>query len=70
MIISPRAKEVIDVLRIENNDGRIIEIDEVFLYHRTGVGAPYRKIRYWKRDEDAVVPDGRQNTNVGTQSGE
>jgi len=60
MIISPRAKEVIDVLRIENNDGRIIEIDEVFLYHRTGVGAPYRKTRYWKREEDV-----KQEENSG-----
>ena len=69
MIISPRAKEVIDVLRIENNDGRIIEIDEVFLYHRTGVGAPYRKTLYWKRSEDVNMPESANN-DAGTQNGE
>ena len=63
MIVSPRAKEVIDVLRIDGK--KLIEVDEVFLYHRIGVGAPYRKTRYWKRDEDAVSPsktadDGQQ----------
>ena len=63
MIVSPRAKEVIDILRIDGE--KLIEIDEVFLYTRIGVGAPYRKIPYWKRDEDAVVPDERQNANGG-----
>ena len=63
MIVSPRAKEVIDVLRIDGK--KLIEVDEVFLYTRIGVGAPYRKIRYWKREEDAIVPsetagDGQQ----------
>ena len=51
MIVSPRAKEVTDVLRIDGK--KIVEVDEIFLYHRIGVGAPYRKIRYWKREEDA-----------------
>ena len=66
-LVSPRAKEVIDVLRIDGE--KLIEIDEVFLYTRIGVGAPYRKIRYWKRDEDAISPDDRQNANSGSQSG-
>jgi hypothetical protein len=57
MIVSPRAKEVTDVLRIENQ-GRIIEIDEVFLYRRTGTA--YQKILYWKRGED--------NSSVGSGS--
>jgi len=72
MIVSPRAKEVIDVLRIDGK--KLIEVDEVFLYTRIGVGAPYRKIRYWKREidrpegegrnEDAVVPEGAQNASM------
>ena len=64
MIVSPRAKEVIDILRIEGK--KLIEVDEVFLYTRIGVGAPYRKIRYWKRSEDAILPsktaDDKQQT--------
>jgi hypothetical protein len=70
MIVSPRAKEVIDVLRLAG--GKFIEVDEIFLYHRIGVGAPYRKTRYWKRSEDAITPDALQDANdgTGTQSGE
>jgi hypothetical protein len=52
MIISPRAKKVIDILRKIGD--RWFKIDEVFLYRRAGVGAPYRKESHWKRDEDAV----------------
>jgi len=56
-IISPRAKKVIDVLRIENGR-RLIEIDEVFLYRRQGDGT-YRKEMYWQRNADGleVLPD-------------
>ena len=54
MIVSPRAKEVIDVLRIET--GGIIKIDEVFLCRRAGAGSPYRKVPYWKRGEDSNDP--------------
>jgi len=50
MIVSPRAKEVIDIVRIDG--GCLIDIDEVFLYRRTKDGSAYEKIRYWKRDED------------------
>ena len=50
MIVSPRAKPVIDVLRIAS--GRIIEIDEVFLYRRASGESAYEKIVYWKRGED------------------
>ena len=60
MIVSPRAKEVIDVLRIDGK--KLIEVDEVFLYTRIGVGAPYRKIRYWKREIDR--PEGAQNASM------
>jgi hypothetical protein len=59
MIVSPRAKEVTDVLRIENQR-RIIEINEVFLYRRTGLGTAFQKILYWKRGED--------NSSVGSSS--
>jgi hypothetical protein len=49
MIVSPRAAEVTDILRIEGND--FIEIDEVFLYRRNGAGSPYRKTLYWERTQ-------------------
>ena len=54
MIVSPRAEEIIDVLRKESNG--FIKIDEVFLYRRAGAGSPYRKILYWKRGEDSTDP--------------
>ena len=54
MIVSPRSKEVIDILRKEWNG--YIKIDEVFLRWRTGLGSPYRKIPYWKRGEDSDEP--------------
>ncbi|MCL2709685.1 MAG: hypothetical protein FWE95_02295 [Planctomycetaceae bacterium] len=54
MIVSPRAKEVIDILRKEG--GGFINIDEVFLYRRAGTGSPYRKVPYWKRGEDSTAP--------------
>jgi len=54
MIVSPRAKEVIDILRKEGNG--YIKIDEVFLYRRAGAGAPYRKVPYWQRGEDSTAP--------------
>jgi hypothetical protein len=54
MIVSPRAKEVIDILRKEGNG--FINIDEVFLYRRVGAGSPYRKVPYWKRSEDSNAP--------------
>ena len=56
MIVSPRAKPVIDILRIEGE--RFIEIDEVFLYRRAKDGSSYQKIPYWKR--------GEENSNVDT----
>jgi hypothetical protein len=69
MIVSPRAKEVTDVLRIDGK--KLIEVDEVFLYTRIGVGAPYRKIRYWKREEDGITLDDRQSINrTGVQGSE
>ena len=63
MIVSPRAKPVIDILRIDTrhgHSGRLIEIDEVFLYRRTKDGSTYEKIRYWKRGED--------NSTVGSET--
>lgn len=42
MIFSPRAKSVIDIVRIEK--GCLIEIDEVYLLYPTG-----QKVLYWKR---------------------
>ena len=54
MIVSPRAREVIDILRKEGSG--FINIDEVFLYRRVGAGSPYRKILYWKRGEDSNAP--------------
>ena len=62
MIVSPRAKEVIDVLRIDGE--KLIEVDEVFLYHRIGVGAPYRKTRYWKREIDRPEGEGSNEDAV------
>ena len=60
MIKSPRAKEVTDVLRVDGK--KIVEVDEIFLYHRIGVGAPYRKTLYWKREEDAQTPEAESDT--------
>jgi len=54
MIVSPRAKEIIDILRKEGNG--FINIDEVFLWRRAGAGSPYRKVPYWKRGEDSNEP--------------
>ena len=51
MIVTPRAENVMDVLRKEG-DG-YINIDEVLLYRRAGAGAPYREIIYWKRGTDS-----------------
>ena len=42
MIFSPRAKSVIDIVRIEHR--RLIEIDEVYLLYPSG-----KKVLYWKR---------------------
>ena len=53
MIVSPRAKQVIDIVRIENQQ-RIVEIDEVFLLRRDKDGT-YKKTWYWKRGEDNTV---------------
>jgi len=63
MIVSPRAVEVTDILRKEGD--KFIEIDEVFLYHRIGIGAPYRKTLYWKRNKDSKTPDEGHGVNVG-----
>jgi len=75
MIISPRAVQVIDVLRWDVNG--FIKIDEVFLYRRAGAGSPYRKTMYWERNEDsgnnpqpklnsfAVVPEMKALTTQG-----
>ena len=57
MIFSPRAKSVIDIVRIENQE-RIIEIDEVFLLQRVGLGNVYVKIPYWKRGVHDVTGYG------------
>ena len=54
MIVSPRAQEIIDILRWCKN--AFIKIDEVFLYHRVGAGAPYRKTHYWMRNKDSNIP--------------
>ena len=64
MIISPRAAEITDILRKDGD--KFIEIDEVFLYHRIGIGAPYRKTLYWKRNKDASTPDAQQGVSGGT----
>jgi len=61
MIVSPRAKEVIDILRKEGNG--FINIDEVFLYRRAGAGSPYRKVPYWKRSEDSNAPPSPKFTS-------
>ena len=63
MIVSPRAAEVTDILRKEGD--KFIEVDEVFLYHRIGIGAPYRKTLYWKRHKDAGTPYDQQSANSG-----
>jgi hypothetical protein len=47
MIHSPRAKPVIDIVRIEN--GGIVEIDEVYMYRRKNKDEPFEKVLYWKR---------------------
>ena len=60
MIVSPRAKEVIDIVRIETRHGQggcLIEIDEVFLYRRADAESPYQKIPYWKRGEKNTGDD-------------
>jgi len=54
MILSPRAKAVIDIL-LKTGSG-FVKINEVFLMRRIGVGSPYRKILYWKRGEDSTNP--------------
>ena len=54
MIVSPRAEEIIDVLRKEGNG--FIKINKVLLYKRTSPGSPYRKIVYWVRGEDSNNP--------------
>ena len=46
-------------------DGKkLIEVNEVFLYTRIGVGAPYRKIRYWKREIDRPEGEGRNEDAI------
>jgi len=55
MIVSPRAKDVIDIVRIVG--GRLIEIDKVFLYWRAGKDSPYIKEPFWDRDEDNTTVD-------------
>jgi hypothetical protein len=61
MIVSPRAETVTDVLRWDRSG--FIKIDEVFLWRRAGVGAPYRKILYWKRGEDSIDPPSPKFTS-------
>jgi hypothetical protein len=61
MIVSPRAEQVIDVVRKEvlrNGDGSVrttlfVEIDEVYLYRRTG--NTFQKVLYWKRGEESTI---------------
>ena len=62
MIISPRAKEVTNVLRTEA-DG-LLKVDEVFLLRRRGVGSPYRKIAYWKRGINTGKPPEFKSTSL------
>ena len=47
MIVSPRAKPIIDIVRIVNNG--LVEIDEVYMFRRTGDDETYEKVLYWKR---------------------
>lgn len=55
MIVSPRAKEITDIVRIAGE--HIIEIDEVFLYRRAGDDGSYIKEPIWDRDEDNTIVD-------------
>jgi len=61
MIVSPRAKSVIDIVRIENQEC-IIEIDEVFLLQRVGLGNVYVKIPYWKRGVHNFIDNAKPNS--------
>jgi len=59
MIITPRSREVIDILLKNGND--FIPIDEVFLYEPSKIETPFRsKILYWKRTQPSkgALPDG------------
>ena len=47
MIISPRAEEIVDVLR--KHGSNFVKINKVLLYRWTGSGVPYREIVYWER---------------------
>ena len=62
MIISPRAKEVTNVLRKEG--GGFLKVDEVLLLRRRGLGSPYRKITYWKRGQNTSDPPPPKLTSV------
>jgi hypothetical protein len=66
MIASPRAKPVIDIVRIADRT-RIIEVDEVYLYRRAG--DTYTKIPYWKRGEDNSTVAPGDDTNGGSCGG-
>jgi len=55
MIVSPRAKSVIDIVRIEK--GCLIEIDEVYLYRRSG-----EKVLYWKRGVHNIIDNAKSNS--------
>lgn len=50
MIVSPRAKEVIEILRIAGK--RLIEIDRVILYRRGNDGNWHPDEDFWDREED------------------
>jgi len=54
MIISPRAKEVTNVVRKEGSG--FLKINKVLLFRRMGVGSPYRKIVYWERGQNSTDP--------------
>ena len=51
MIVSPRAKSVIDIVR--KAGAKLIKIDEVFRHTRAG------KVPYWNRDEDSSNPPSK-----------
>ena len=55
MIFSPRAKSVIDIVRIEK--GRLIEIDEVYVLRPSG-----EKVPYWKRGVHNIIDSAKPNS--------
>ena len=57
MIVSPRAEEVIDIVR--KAAGGFIKIDEVFLYYRTGEGADAQWQKNTTGNDCGKIPTNR-----------